>query len=1270
MAVMTFIKFITTKMLSIIMRKILSAIFLLITVGSAGQETNENIWLEILQNNRSNALQQIKSREINSIQDLITLELVKNENGKFKTDDDFLEKVVAFEDFEYYMYAFWNSHFFFDEYTKSGFNKKNTQNIKFFDTINISESTTKEALKYLKAIVARKNNDWETYFELNDEIPTIKNWQYCGAFENLNSGGLDTAFPPESLPESKDGFDANSNGTVNWYSNEYRKRESYQFLEDHGVYGSTVNYAQTFLESPMEQRIFLRLGASDEVKVWLNDVEIFQKKENYYNDIDAHSIQLTLPKGTSRLLIKLADNSASPYFIARLTNAKGDPIKNVSAVSQPSAYVKSTLEGLQINESQHPVESYFEDKLASERGNFFYAFALIKTYLRNSKYVEAKKVLLEYLEKYPKSSLLRGYMYSIHNLEGDKNSAEELAKNIIHDDGDYYLSYVYRLQDSKTLFQLPVSEFEKFVKDFGDATDYGILKESAVLFLNIRKQDKTAMEAKLDDILEKFEDQHDLLKIYVGLYTSVLEKQEKAIGFYEKLNENYFDYGALLKLARFYDKNGAKEKVIKLFKEKERVLNYDNAFLADYTYYLFKYEKYDRVIALMNAALKNFPFDFTAMEKIGNSLYQKDDKKKALSVYQEYLKHNGANKKVRKRVEELTKTDGLLEAYKVKEVYEYASSNRNKGLPNNYGYNYLLDESLVQIYEQGGGKSIRRYLLEVTSNSGVESLKEINLGLSGSYTMLKYELIKEDGSLKPASKSGSKLVFNDLTPGDVIHIEYNTSWSDTGRFYSDYVDYFQIDSYHPTISRKYVVLMPKNKVLNFSAVNGDVPFTKEEKGRYNSYIWSLENLKGIPQQEDYMPSLNDISRYVHLSTISSWDEIALWYKDLVMPQIKINDEVKKAFDQIFAKDEITVLTDLEKAEKIYRYIADNMSYSYVSFRQSGYIPQEPSKTIKTKLGDCKDLSALFVTLGKMAGIRSHLVLVLTSDYGKNSLVLPNQDFNHCIVKVMIDGKSQYLELTNNNLPFRSLPTSLFNAVFLDIPTFGHQNIKKGVYSIENPDRLVSKINIESEIRIDESPKMKIKTSLQGAVNSSYVSIFKEKKYNSIKKSILEDLTSKMQQTATLDTIYDISTSLQDPKIHYSIEATINNTYDSYEDIVLFKLPFVTNPYESSIIDYKTRNYPIEYSIYENANNYSSKYRLTLPSGQVFSKVPEDVSLTFQDHAYKISYDMISENELEVFSEATTPIRRIKKEDYTDFREYVLKVLDARNRIIGIKKPKA
>ncbi|MDP1335075.1 transglutaminase domain-containing protein, partial [Klebsiella pneumoniae] len=74
-------------------------------------------------------------------------------------------------------------------------------------------------------------------------------------------------------------------------------------------------------------------------------------------------------------------------------------------------------------------------------------------------------------------------------------------------------------------------------------------------------------------------------------------------------------------------------------------------------------------------------------------------------------------------------------------------------------------------------------------------------------------------------------------------------------------------------------------------------------------------------------------------------------------------------------------------------------------------------TLNNKLGDCKDVSTLFVALCNEVGIKANLVLVSTRDNGLYGMLLPNIQFNHCIASLEEGGKKYYIELTDNKNPF-------------------------------------------------------------------------------------------------------------------------------------------------------------------------------------------------------------------------------------------------------------
>ena len=1240
--------------------------------NSFSQETQnvDPYWELLFKNDRKAAMSKFQKSKKGGIADELITELIRSENGTFSNAEDFMKNIQQHPDFEYYLYALWNQNFFFDSYLNAGFNKKNSSNINAIDLDKVKNPTVKEALLYLQSIAAKHVNDWKKFEKMNGQISSIREWQYCGSFENLNGSGLDTEYGPEKNAVSKTDFNANSNGFLNWYTNETGRKGAYQFYGNHSEYGSGVNYAQVFINNPQEQRVTLRLGSSELAKVWLNDVVVLENTNKGGTDLDAYNVEITLPQGTNRLLVKNADKSGSAYFIVRLTDKEGNPIQNLSYDRTFKGYNTSTAEAINAQGVTHPIEAFFQNRLKESPDDFFLTFCLMNTYLRNSKYAEAKEILLPLIEKYPSSSFLKKYLIKAYSKEGDYTSVKELQDNIKKDDAEYYLSYVYKFEDTRELFKLPIAEFEETMKEFSEATDMPIFRESAKMLTYLRKEDKKAIKKQLELITTKYKDQVGIVKLYVSLYSSYLNEEDKAQEVLEDLNDTYFDYGVTKKLIRLYDKQNKKKKVFDLFKSTYEVLKDDGYFLKDYIAYLHEDKQYEESLPLIDQLLANYPYSFVAMEYKGTALEQMNKKKEALVYYERSLKHNGNNSSLRKKIEDLSDGKNYFEKLATQDIYDFIAENRNKGTKNNYGYNYLLDESLSLLFPEGGGKSQTRYIVEITSDSGIESLKEVNLGLGGYYDITKSEIVKPNKKVVPASRSGSNMVFNNLEIGDVIYIDYESSYSKSGRFYKDHVDYFQFDSYHPVFKTVVKVLVPKGKDFEYKVMNGEIAYKKDEVDDYVVHQWEVENAKVLPQQEDYMPSMSDISTYLHIGTIKSWDDIANWYSDLVRPQVIVNSDVKDAFKSVFPEG-IANLSEDEKASKIYYYIMENFSYSHVGFRQSGYVPQQPSKTIKSKLGDCKDFSTLYVTLAEMAGLKSHLVLVLTSDYGRQATVMPSQDFNHCIAKVFIDGKPQYLELTDNNMPYKAIPTSLENATALDIPNKLVNDVRSGAYSLTDIAHTATLIesHVEYTLSAGAAHQMKIETILNGSINSRYAATFKETNPEVVKTKIEEGLQGRLKEDFKLNSVYDIEYDLRSPVIKYSTDLTINEKIDEIGKMKVFSIPSVTHAYNSSIISEEDRKYPIEYLLYENVDIYRSNYVVLIDEDQQFVEVPESTSLSFKAHKFNITYELVKANELHVNIEATPSKDRIAAEDYKEFKTYVKAVLDAKTQLIGYKKAK-
>ncbi|WP_435415717.1 transglutaminase domain-containing protein [Polaribacter aestuariivivens] len=1252
---------------------LLSILACFIFTATISQNKIDSYWNLLLKNQPAAASEEFISKNKNyknSIETLITNEILRNENGLINgASDGFIEQLKKYDNYEYYVYAFWNNPFIFDSYLTTGFHNSNSSVIDAFEVDEFNNQTIKHALQYVKAIKNRDNKNYKDYKNKFATIPVIKNWQFCGVFENLNKSGLDKEYEPETYAKNDKEFNANSNGNVSWYvPNKTYTNETYQFFTNHSEYGYGVHYAQTFINSDTEKRVQLRIGNSSAFKVWLNDVLIYENTKDVGTDIDAYIVNVTLPKGTSRLLIKNAENNGTPYFIARFSDIEGKPVEGLSYSNEFKKYNVGSINTINPVKADDNIAEFFINKISANPNDFFYKYALINLYLRNQRYEDINTILNPLLEEYPKSSLLRILKTYSFSYEGDFNSVNEINRNIYLDDPDYYYSLVKKTAEFTKLTQMDIKELEVFLAKLTKATNYPVLKYIAKFVLDARNEDMTSLRETMNLLHEAAADRVTVLQRFIPLYETVFQEQEKTISEYEKVLSKKFSPTLVAGLARYYDKLDRKDDVLNMYKEYHENFPGENEFLFTLVKKQHEYKRFKESLPYINKIIQNYPYSFLAMEYMGNAQQQLGNKKEALKYYKKSLIYNNGNSGLLNKIETLSRQGSLVDTYAQKEVYKYVEANRNKKTENNYGVNILLDDRVVQLYETGSIKSKSTFLYEMTSASGVEDYKEYNLGLTGNYSILKSEIIKKDKSIVPAERTKSNFVFNGLEVGDVIHISYQYLTTGSGRFYKDYVDAYQFDSENYCLRTKYTFIAPKNTDFIYEVANGKLPYSKKNDKDYTIHTWELVNAKELPKSEDYRPSSADYARVLHISTIKSWNEIATWYSDLVRSQSIFNSEVEKKFNEIFPEKDVTKLSEEERAKRIYYYIMNNFNYSFVEFKQSGFIPQKPAKTISSKLGDCKDFSTLFATFGRKAGLDVNLVLILTSDYGKKSLLVPSQDFNHCIVKVKLNGEDQFLELTDKNLPFKSVPNSLLNATGLEIPYKSNTGKDYNLFHLTNMKGIQSNNISEISLIVDDkkTQTMVVDAKISGSLASAYFSIFGNDSYDLIQKDISDDFKGRIGDGLVLDTITNIKAKKGGEFISYTTKMHIKDKMNEMGSMTFFKLPMISHAYNADIVSLEKREYPIMYQNYENANFYKTTYTVEIPKEKKFIEIPANKSLNYKKHEYKITFESISDNQLKIEFIGKPDLSDISVEEYPEFKKYVDDVLKAKDILIGYK----
>ncbi|MEO8517284.1 MAG: transglutaminase domain-containing protein, partial [Flavobacterium sp.] len=862
-------------------------------------------------------------------------------------------------------------------------------------------------------------------------------------------------------------------------------------------------------------------------------------------------------------------------------------------------------------------------------------------------------------------SLIGQYFIRYYDMLGDETpKIQEILKNMESNDINYHYNTLYKLLDGEWLKSSSMQELEK-LKERSKQYKQKYYELMFDFMIVSRKADIDGMLKLLDEINENSYNNEKFKILTANLYLKLKDDKTKCISMLEEMAKEKDIYEVNNLLIGHYNDLNRKEDVKKIITDRIKNYGYLNNFRDDYINILVNENKYTKALELIDENLSYFPYSFTNFEKKANIYSLLKNDKETEKYIRMSLVHNSGNGALRKQLYDITKTPDEIEEVATKDVYKLAKERRNSKLKSDYGVITLLDEYIVNILPEGGKKSKVTYLYEITTESGIEDMKEYSL--SSNNTILKSEIIKPDGSIVPAEKGDDTLVFSNLKVGDLIYIQYERYENSSGRFYKDFNISCYFNSTYPSVESSFTLIHPADLKYITDFSNGVVPSTTRKVNGKTCTIWKRTNIDAIPLQENYSPNFNDLTNTIRVGTIKSWKEISNWYADLVKKNLKTDKITKNTFNEIFPKG-VQGISQEDIAKKIYTYIGTNIKYSSLDFRQSGYVPQKPAKTIITHLGDCKDVSTLFVALSELAGLKSNLVLVLTNDNGFNSMKLPSKDFNHCIVRTTIDNKEVFLELTDKYLPFRALPSSLYkaNALVISFDKAVNENSKLINIPFDNALQNVSKTF--SVVTIDDKSKTFVNQHfIQGSGKSYYNELFSSSTTEDVRKKEMESsFNTRLKKVISLQSVKLLSNDIFDKEIEYESKFSISESLQKVGSLKITEIPFLDNAYTRDVISTETRHFDLNYLGYENNNEYDSEVILNIPADKSFSEIPENKTLNFKNHNYTIAYQLLNKNSLKVTRKVNIPWDNIAISDYSNYKKFVESVIETEEQIVGFK----
>lgn len=1253
------------------MKKYLIAALLLCNLASFSQ-TNayEKAWNLLNENKRAEAekfLTEAMADPATASDAYITNIYLQSYNGKEKNIKDFANSFYSKTQNPYpYIYALW-----FNDAVLGAYGKKTSDSqVKLMDQLVkdpnaqgslVAAANYQEEFHYLFSAEFDKTQNY------SNNIGNIRNWQFTGPFENLSQSGFYKEYGPLEHPEPGATFTSLTNADVKWFTPAEEIKDgwipsTFQFNKR-----VAVIYAQSFVSSSSDQSVFCNVGCTGSIKVWINDVPVIAESRERITELDAYTVKCNLKKGINRVLIQLGyTNYDYPNFSLRFTDEKYKALPNIYGSSTYMPYPKNNDSSIKYTIIRPFAEEYFAGKIKSQPGNLVNYLLLADACLRNGKLLEARDVINDALKMAPENSLVRMKLVNILNQQNNKTLyLEELEKVKLAD------------AESMLVSQLKMKEFydnEKFEECAAELDRYkGLYGEdeyvdgyNLMLLAHDKKYDDLVKVA--EKVYAKYPGNAQTIAMMYNIKKDVYKDNSGALAVYEKYMKNNYNYDVYTDYANILVDKGDVKKGMAIKEKLSSTFPYDPNGYYKLSKYYFSVKDYNKSEDYVRKSLALSPYNENYWEQLGDIHSEKNNTSEALNDYNQSLKFDPDQYTIISKIRKLNNKPEISKLFPETDIEKIIKEDNPADAKNSdYGYYYILDQKNAIMYPDGATEEYDTYMIRITNDKGVEAYKESSINYNNSQSLLieKTVVIKKSGVKIEGERNDNQIVFTNLEVGDVIVFKYRLQTYAYGRFAKEYWDRYAFGGQIYSAITKYNLIVPAEQKINYILTNSPIQPVIQNIENFKEYSWVIA--KPVPtKDEPLMPGQVDIGTVLHISTISSWKEIANWYSDITNNKSEEDFEIISLYKKLFPDDK-KKLSQFEKARIIYSYIEANIKYSEVSFRQSAFVPQRASAVLSTRLGDCKDLSGLFVTLAHMAGINAKMVLVSTRDNGQKNILLPSVDFNHCIVKAVLDNKDHFIELTDNYLPFTSMPNNLSGAQALEIPN-KPANENAELIHLKPENRIKDVIKRVVDIKPEDGDlHISVATVTYGATSSftrdKYLHLDNDKQMQEMEKSI----AGSYKNTVSLEKIEFKDLDKLNDSVTYSFSYKVKDEVATIGSLNTFRIVYPDIVASLDNFSASKRDYPVEYWNYENIDAYETTVTITAPKGNKFIELPKDEILSFKDMKYSIQYKLKSPDKLIVtrtFSNGRP--QEILPEDYPAFKSFFEKIIKAEQKYIAYK----
>ncbi|MDR0306265.1 MAG: hypothetical protein LBI42_05425 [Chitinispirillales bacterium] len=838
----------------------------------------------------------------------------------------------------------------------------------------------------------------------------VRTFRMIGPFENISGSGYRKVFAPEQELDFEAKYSGKDGTQAAWFPYHNSAVDGWARTESNYSSTDAVIYYYANVVSEAAQDVNIGFGASGAFKVFLNDNLVLADSVFRNTGMDMFMQTVKLNKGDNKLLIKMCHEEKHSNFLIRFFNDHGRGLSSITYNNNIGVFQKetSTFSDLVNSPFSQWIENYLLDRINGNREDLEAVLMLMKFYNTAELTDKGQQFSRHFIARYPKSSIMHSLYSESLSRSGKLTDAQTAMRWAFRLCKNNYYAWWNELQMLFASAALPE------IRAFMDTSPAHCRNSFQALLFMLSHYSQAGNRSEfvkvLDEIGENYLNVSTAVSLLSGHYSAhgnINQAEALLKGYlrYEQTsNEMYSE------LASLYLRSGQKKKATQAFKQSLQFSpNNPSAY-----YYLsrlaFQSRNYTSAYTYVKKGLELMPGSSALTSLKGSILSAQGKTEEAKDVFRMAIAYAYNNFEA---WNQLFLLEGKHDPQSIVSAPDPADiarrSNGWYGLAGANGSILSYSKDLF-LYPSRGVRERHFLMVHLPTQAAVATWKEYRINHNSNFQLLNITRAyskSADGKETPADISQNLAVFKTLQPGDNIILE----WTIENHYRHDMAR--QVWGEHefalhlPVFETRLRLVTPLSDTIPYTVTGNNIKVEKQNISDFMVTIFSRESYSR-PAWEPFAPTGTQNDDKVSYSTFTAWSQISDWYLNLTESKHNQAYEFKELVDSLT----LNAVDSLEMVRRIHEYITETIRYSYVPFRQSGWIPQSPIEVLSTRIGDCKDMASLGKNLLNAAGIQSELVLVNTREQNGTfpSFIGPN--FNHCILSYTINGVREFIDFTD------------------------------------------------------------------------------------------------------------------------------------------------------------------------------------------------------------------------------------------------------------------